>query len=119
MKTDIKDYEIKISWSAEDDCFFARVPAIEGCMSHGDTLEEAAQNICEAFEGIILSLEAHGHPVPEPDLTRQRLSSVERFLNLSALAREAGLNKHTLRAKLRNGTRFTPEEAAAIERVLP
>jgi predicted RNase H-like HicB family nuclease len=119
MKTDIKDYEINISWSAEDECFFARVPAIEGCMSHGNTLEAAAHNIREAFEGIVLSLEAHGHPVPDADLTRQRLGSVERFLNLSALAREAGLNKHTLRAKLKNGTRFTPEEAAAIARVLP
>jgi predicted RNase H-like HicB family nuclease len=119
MKADIKDYEIKISWSAEDDCFFARVPAIEGCMSHGNTLEEAAGNIREAFEGIIEAMDAHGHEAPAPDMTRQRLGSVSRFLNLSALARESGLNKHTLRSKLRNGTRFTAAEAAALERVLP
>jgi len=119
MKPSIKNYRITLEWSEEDEAFIARVPAFRHCLSHGDSPEEAIRMVQEALEGVVETMEAHGHDIPQPDMTRQRLSSVERFLNLSALARESGLNKHTLRAKLRNGTRFTPEEAAAIERVLP
>ena len=34
----------------DGDGFFAYVPALQGCMSQGDTLEEALDNIKEALE---------------------------------------------------------------------
>lgn len=39
-------------------------PALRGCHSQGDTLDEAMQNIREAIEVYVESLLAHGEPVP-------------------------------------------------------
>jgi predicted RNase H-like HicB family nuclease len=47
--------------------YFARVQEFDGCMSHGDTYEEAFQNIREAMEGWIETKLENGFPVPEPD----------------------------------------------------
>ncbi|MDP2936666.1 MAG: type II toxin-antitoxin system HicB family antitoxin [Dehalococcoidia bacterium] len=40
------------------------VPALPGCISEGDTKEEALANIQEAIELYIESLQADGEPVP-------------------------------------------------------
>ena len=58
---------------AEEGGFWAEVPAIPGCATHGDTLEELMQNLHEAIEGC-LSVEV---AAPEPGGT-------ERMLELSA-----------------------------------
>ena len=43
-------------------------PALKGCHSHGDTLEEAIANVGEAVRVYIESLKAHGEPVPAEDI---------------------------------------------------
>lgn len=48
----------------EDGVFVAEVPALPGCISQGNSREEAVANIQEAIAGYIESLEAHGEPVP-------------------------------------------------------
>ncbi|SFJ09302.1 type II toxin-antitoxin system HicB family antitoxin [Planctomicrobium piriforme] len=48
----------------EDGVFVAEVPALPGCVSQGQTRSEAIQNIKEAIEGYLESLQAHGEPVP-------------------------------------------------------
>ena len=40
-------------------------PALEGCHSYGDTIEEALANIRDAIEGYIESLRKAGDPIPE------------------------------------------------------
>ncbi len=40
------------------------VPTLPGCISEGDTLEEALTNIKEAIELHIESLQAHGEEIP-------------------------------------------------------
>ena len=40
---------------AEEGGYWAEVPAIPGCASQGDTLEELKQNIQEAIEGCLLT----------------------------------------------------------------
>jgi len=40
------------------------VPALPGCVSEGDTREEALANITEAIELYIESLQADGEPIP-------------------------------------------------------
>jgi antitoxin HicB len=42
------------------------VPVLPGCVSQGDTREEALAMIREAIELYLESLEAHGDPVPGP-----------------------------------------------------
>jgi predicted RNase H-like HicB family nuclease len=51
-----------------DGGFHAFCPALKGCHSEGDTLDEAIENIREAMEAYLESLEAHGEPIPREDL---------------------------------------------------
>jgi len=50
----------------EDGVFVAEVPSLPGCLSDGQTREEALRNIREAISLYLESLKAHGDPVPPP-----------------------------------------------------
>ena len=50
----------------EDGMFVAEVPSLPGCVSQGQTREEATGNIKEAIALYLESLEAHDEPVPPP-----------------------------------------------------
>jgi predicted RNase H-like HicB family nuclease len=61
-------YDIHIRY-VEDESgvyYFATVSELDGCMSHGDTLEEACANIKEAMEGWIETKLEAGYEVPKP-----------------------------------------------------
>ncbi len=45
--------------------YTVEVPSLPGCISQGDTLDEALANIKEAIDVYIESLIAHGQPVPD------------------------------------------------------
>ncbi len=49
---------------AEEGGFTVEVPALPGCVTEGDTFEEAERNAREAISLYIESLEARGLPVP-------------------------------------------------------
>ena len=51
-----------------DGGFHASCPALKGCHSQGDSLDEAVANIREAIEAYLESIEAHGEPIPREDL---------------------------------------------------
>lgn len=51
-------------------------------------------------------------------LTTDRLAGLSSILNLSAVAREAGINVQTLQAKIRRRTPLTGEETRRIVEVL-
>ena len=55
MQPDPRDYEIRISYSAEkgDECCVAQVVEWPDIMAHGDTREEAARQIQLALEGAL------------------------------------------------------------------
>ena len=42
---------IKVVIHSEDGGYWAEVPAMKGCFSQGDTMEEVLENIKEAMEG--------------------------------------------------------------------
>jgi predicted RNase H-like HicB family nuclease len=48
----------------EDGFFCAQVPALPGCVSDGESRQEALANIREAAELYIESLKKHGEPIP-------------------------------------------------------
>ena len=50
----------------EDGVFVAEVPALPGCISQGQTRDEAIRNIKEAIALYLESLEAHNDAVPPP-----------------------------------------------------
>lgn len=51
-------------------------------------------------------------------LNIHRLKEISAVLNLSALAREAGINAHTLQAKIRRESPLTGTETAALVNAL-
>lgn len=51
--------------SAPEGGYVASVPALPGCHTQGETLEETELNVKEAIEAYLESLLAHGDPVPE------------------------------------------------------
>jgi predicted RNase H-like HicB family nuclease len=48
----------------EDGGYVATVPVLPGCVSQGDTREEALKNIEEAAEVYLMDLRAEGESVP-------------------------------------------------------
>lgn len=107
-------YLAKIYWSDEDQAYVAKVPALQGCVSHGETYAKAAANIEEAMEGWLDSAARHEDPIPEPDLAMEEIGKIAPLLNVSKLARLAGINKRTLASKLRKKSAFSPAEARKI-----
>jgi predicted RNase H-like HicB family nuclease len=49
---------------AEDGGFWTEVPALMGCGSQGETVDEAITMTTDAILGYIESLRKHGEPVP-------------------------------------------------------
>jgi predicted RNase H-like HicB family nuclease len=54
-----------IIYPGEDGCWVAECPSLPGCVSQGDSREQAISNIKEAIEGYILVLKEDGLPVPQ------------------------------------------------------
>ena len=54
-----------IIYSGEDGYFIAECPSLPGCVSQGQTREEAVSNIKEAIHVYIAALEEDNLPVPE------------------------------------------------------
>ncbi len=48
--------------------YHAFCPALRGCNTQGDTLEEALANIREAIEGYLEGLQKHNQPFPADDV---------------------------------------------------
>lgn len=54
-----------IVYAGEDGYMVAECPSLPGCVSQGETVEEAVANIKEAIQGYVAALEEDGLPVPE------------------------------------------------------
>jgi predicted RNase H-like HicB family nuclease len=50
----------------EDSVYVAEVPVLPGCISQGQTREEAVENVKEAIAAYLESLEAHSDTIPPP-----------------------------------------------------
>ena len=54
----------------ENGTFVVECPTLPGCISQGETREEALLNIKEAIQGYLISLKKHNEPVP-PSITEE------------------------------------------------
>jgi predicted RNase H-like HicB family nuclease len=57
-------YQFTVVIEPDEAGFHTYVPALPGCHTFGDTLDEARANITEAIELHIESMQAYGGPVP-------------------------------------------------------
>jgi len=53
---------------AEEGGYWAEVPALEGCFSQGETVEESMANIKEAIESHISALREEGRQLPDDQI---------------------------------------------------
>jgi len=62
------NYEIKIKQLSEEEGggWFAEIPLLPGCMSDGETIEEAIANLKDAKKCWIETSLELGRPIPEP-----------------------------------------------------
>ena len=56
--------------------YTAIVPLLPGCISYGDTIEEAIEMVKEAIEGYLETLKAHGEEVPTEEGTLEYMVGV-------------------------------------------
>ncbi len=59
-------YEKIIYWSENDNKFLIEVPELPGCMSDGDTEEEALKNVEIIISEWIETAELMGREIPKP-----------------------------------------------------
>ena len=62
------EYAVVIEPLSEEDGggFLATVPDLPGCMSDGDTREEAARNVADAIMSWLEEVRSAGRAIPEP-----------------------------------------------------
>jgi len=60
-------FEIRTLSADEGGGFLISYPDFSECISDGETVEDAVANGWEALSGMIVALEALGHPVPAPN----------------------------------------------------
>lgn len=60
------DYEIEIRFDYIDHLFVAEVPDLPGCMAHGKTQVEAAENAVEAISLWLQTAKEFGYAIPQP-----------------------------------------------------
>lgn len=66
MKNSKLKFEFEAVFTAQEEGGFAvEVPELPGCISEGETLEEAENNIQEAAQLYLETLEERGIPLPE------------------------------------------------------
>ncbi|MSQ10844.1 MAG: type II toxin-antitoxin system HicB family antitoxin [Dehalococcoidia bacterium] len=64
----MKDFKYTIIIKEDEDGgYWTQVPALPGCGSQGDTLEEAVEMTKDAIRGYLLVLQEDGEPIP-PDI---------------------------------------------------
>jgi antitoxin HicB len=104
MKVDkalIHSYPFTIRPLSEEDGggFFIEFPDLPGCISDGETPEEAVTNGYDAVKGYLLSCVKHGDPIPKAsDASGQWRQRVPKSMHarLVAKARQEGVSLNTL-----------------------
>jgi predicted RNase H-like HicB family nuclease len=111
-------YQITVSYSADDEGYVARMPALRYCLAFGETPEKAVKEVKAAAAAMLKVMEQEGKPLPAVDTTLARLTALQPLLNLSAIAKAANISVQTLSSKISRGTAFSADESARIGRVL-
>ncbi|MHB8073900.1 type II toxin-antitoxin system HicB family antitoxin [Desulfosporosinus fructosivorans] len=69
-------FRIVLDFDEDDGGFTVTVPALPGCVTEGDTIEEALTNAKEVIKGYLKALEIQGRPLPQGEflpLAKQEL----------------------------------------------
>ncbi|MBI5470474.1 type II toxin-antitoxin system HicB family antitoxin [Candidatus Kaiserbacteria bacterium] len=59
----VLNYSVKVH-AAEEGGYWAEVPALPGCLTQGETLDEITKMAKDTIEGYLASLVKHGQQIP-------------------------------------------------------
>jgi predicted RNase H-like HicB family nuclease len=63
----MRRYRVTIEHDQETGTYWAQVPALPGCFTQGDTIDDVLANLQEAITGHLAALRTIGQPIPEGD----------------------------------------------------
>ncbi len=95
----VDHYELIIRYSNDDQCYLASAPSLKGCISHGETPEEALKNGRDAILGWLDMSIKKNLAIPEPDKSYSGVfnvrvpKSLHKDLVLSARREGVSLNQ--------------------------
>ena len=101
------DYPVEIRPLSDDDGggFIAIVPDLPGCMSDGETMDQALHEVVDAIESWISVAKEFGDPIPVPDvlatsnhlIPRDMVAKIpaELYAKLSMKAKQDGVSLDT------------------------
>jgi len=58
-------YTVVLEPDSEEGGYTVTVPALPGCVTEGDTVEEALENVEDAIRSVLEYLKESGKPIPE------------------------------------------------------
>lgn len=64
----VSRFKVILEWNEDGGGYTVTVPALPGCITEGDTLEEATENAREAIEGYLEALKKQNKPLPVRDV---------------------------------------------------
>ena len=70
----MRDFDVFLE-EAEEGGYVVTCPALPGCVSEGETREEAIRNIRDAIEGYITVLHRHGQSLPKVDIETVKVAA--------------------------------------------
>jgi predicted RNase H-like HicB family nuclease len=70
----MKEFEVFLE-EAEEGGYVVTCPELPGCVSEGETKEEALENIQDAIEGYLTVLRRHGQAIPRVEIEKVRVAA--------------------------------------------
>ncbi len=64
-RDEVKTYVFRVEVEEEDGRWVAEIPSLPGCVTEGDTKEEALDALREAAQAYLEVMHEHGAPLPE------------------------------------------------------
>jgi predicted RNase H-like HicB family nuclease len=117
---EVPPYSMHIVWDPDDRIFVVTVPELPGCMTHGDTYEEAASKGREAIASWLGAAEVWGTPIPAPRVERYILDDAPPapVLSQSEVAWRYVDSMLRLMPDIQNAPDWVLEEFRSIGRIL-
>ncbi|MBI4681399.1 MAG: type II toxin-antitoxin system HicB family antitoxin [Nitrospirae bacterium] len=97
-------YPAKITYDKEDKGFLVEFPDLEGCLTEGETLDDALENAKEALSGYLASIFERGFTIPEPSQLKGK--------NIYLIEPEPEVSTPIILRKIREGLKINQIEAA-------
>ena len=102
----ILTYPARIRHMAEDKSYLVEFPDLPGCLTEGDTLEEAKQNAKEALTGYLSSVFERNLKIPDPSVLKGK--------NIYGIEPEPEVTVPILLRKLRETNKLTQGDIAKV-----